>query len=710
MKKYYFAFLMLLVVANFAMAQNENWTTYIQPTRVNDYLETDETVWIATDGGLYEIDKTTQNIERWKKENTGWPSNKIESIAIHPETHNIFVGTYDMQIVVQDGDNWSWLHYPEEFDEALTYTLEFDNMGDLWVGTNKGLLQYDGENWTVYNSSTSFGLHAVWTLEKDEEGRMWIGANALFKYEADSLYQMTSFEFSDPNHLFAYSNGYVYLHSNGDVWFFTDIGSAGRYDGTNWEIFNHNNDNALPFHNSPDFVTEDESGKLKAFTKNQGFFTYDGATWEAGPSISDLEQVPIGHYRTATSTINCYQNEIVWEHDGISNSYIMENFPFEESLYGPKTDWNNQLWSRMGSSQIIRLNGTERINLLESGFETVWFAGYYDFDTEGNCWIASGNNIVKYTVDGEWEVYNPTNSILPAQQSFNRLTVDANGDVWIYTYNYGIYHFDGTNWKKESHIGIGTEGLIDMEPGPYGDMWFLFYTYNNNTYDRLLIRFDGDNLYNETANITMENPNLLHYDPSTQSLWVAGFAPYVQSFDGANWSNLDFPVSEEQPYVTQIDVEGDRILLAVGEEILLYDGAEWDIFSPLNSPISNDQIYGTGIDEEGKLWIMHTNALEIYDAGLTTNTDDLILNAESSLKIFPNPTNGPLQVSIPENWQGQKVELNVLSLQGQVLFRSTLNHPTNSGLDLSALPSGSYILQLRNTAGKVLHGHFVVSR
>ncbi|MCS6905189.1 MAG: T9SS type A sorting domain-containing protein, partial [Bacteroidia bacterium] len=77
------------------------------------------------------------------------------------------------------------------------------------------------------------------------------------------------------------------------------------------------------------------------------------------------------------------------------------------------------------------------------------------------------------------------------------------------------------------------------------------------------------------------------------------------------------------------------------------------------------------------------------------------LNSESVFHVYPNPSNGYYWLSLGESSEGI-LQIQVLDLKGKVMYKETFSS-TNSSLNdsyflnLSALPSGVYILLLQNS-------------
>jgi len=77
------------------------------------------------------------------------------------------------------------------------------------------------------------------------------------------------------------------------------------------------------------------------------------------------------------------------------------------------------------------------------------------------------------------------------------------------------------------------------------------------------------------------------------------------------------------------------------------------------------------------------------------------------LQLQPNPTYGPLSVTLPANTAAQHAE--VLDAHGRMVWSKALGASTEQvQLDLAALSEGAYVLRLRLKDGAVRHGRFVI--
>lgn len=79
------------------------------------------------------------------------------------------------------------------------------------------------------------------------------------------------------------------------------------------------------------------------------------------------------------------------------------------------------------------------------------------------------------------------------------------------------------------------------------------------------------------------------------------------------------------------------------------------------------------------------------------------VNMFSFSKLYPNPTNGPLNLSVTTKNTGDGIQLKIFNLLGQELMRKKYNHQDNNLYSISLnhefgqpLPSGTYIIQVES--------------
>lgn len=239
--KYLKTILVLLAAVQGALGQSVKWESFIQPDRAGEPVVANGRVWIPTTAGLVEYEPASAIVELHNKATAGLVSNSIEAVAQHPFTNDLYIGTYDLALMVRPSGTTTWEHlpYPASFyngqgEAPQTYCMAFDEEGVLWVGTNIGLLSYDNGTWAQleYDENAFYG--AVWDLDFSQEGDLLIASHGAFRKEGEELVLLSPEDGSNGEPLFAYGGSVIHQAEDGQIWFFTDIGTVGAYDGESW--------------------------------------------------------------------------------------------------------------------------------------------------------------------------------------------------------------------------------------------------------------------------------------------------------------------------------------------------------------------------------------------------------------------------------------------------------------------------------------------
>lgn len=149
------------------------------------------------------------------------------------------------------------------------------------------------------------------------------------------------------------------------------------------------------------------------------------------------------------------------------------------------------------------------------------------FDNSGVAWISTwGGGLVKKSNEN-WTIYNKDNSGLP-NNLINKLAMDNNGVLWLAT-DGDVVQFNGQSWKLLK-LPADENIALTLEVDNYGNIWI-------GTYDQGLYKFDGSKLSKVWGGYkSMEfGVNDIIFDKNN-TLWMATRIG-ILSFDGSNWQN-----------------------------------------------------------------------------------------------------------------------------------------------------------------------------
>lgn len=186
-------------------------------------------IWIATELGLNKYDKNTKKITRYK-DIDGLVSNDVTSLYIDVDK-TLWIGTSN-GLSSFDRDN-KFTDYTEIFKKNGMYDLEItdiheDKDGDLWIATGiaEGLVKLDRDTNEVTSykhiSEKSKPYSLILSIESDSKGNIWIGTDyGLIKYNKNTNILK---RYTEKDNL---ANNFVYgiiLEDDENIWLSTNYG------------------------------------------------------------------------------------------------------------------------------------------------------------------------------------------------------------------------------------------------------------------------------------------------------------------------------------------------------------------------------------------------------------------------------------------------------------------------------------------------------
>lgn len=708
----YKLFTFLIFLSCFLQGQTQSWTSYLKQSKVNDFFEEPNQVWIATDAGIFIIDKSDYSVEHWTKNNAGLPSNQVEKIAKHPETDQLFIGTYDIGIGFKSSNGWTMLPYPEELlsgqDYPLTYCFDWDDSGRLWVGTNQGLLRYDSGEWTIIpqEGPTQF-LFQVWEMEKDVEGNLLVGGNVLVKIGNDSMELLTPVDFIGQESLFAYGFAHLHVQDNGVIWFFTDIGNVGRFEGDSLDIFSSfSGEESIAF-NLTKFIAEDGAGALWVYLDGWGFYRYDN-DWEQSIFAENVEEDQLlGLHFMEDTPILVFPGKA---QIGLNadNNVALVDYPFNGILSNMQYDWQGNMWLKEGNSTLRQVDLDEVEQMTYEGTPLVF--SDYTLAPDGTVWLISGQSVYHQTETG-WEIFNHENTALPEAYGFRHIVAGSDGHIWVQVYDRGIYHYDGQVWARY-FLPIPVEHFVaSMVAGSDGNIWFTSWdTYLGNKITRL--NEQEYKIYNEN-DIGLDEAYLreIFYESENDRLWLATGEGELLTFENGNWQPSSITIDiNEIGIVSGLMVKNDLLVIHSNNKVGLYQNNLWTVFDTENSPLTSDPIGDIGLDQSGRLWIGHYGAraaIEIYQTDVIISSS-IEIGSEVIFTLSPNPARETIKIQLDLEQKSSPVFVRIYQMDGQLVKTYKVdNFALKAGVDfpVDQLEAGMYYLEV--DVGKRIGKRFI---
>ena len=149
-------------------------------------VDIENNILIGTQGGLSKLSFPNANYENPKFENffrnpdskKSLSHNSVYDVLIDKK-ERIWVATrHGLNLFLGNNEFESWV-VQDQFPNAVVYSIQDDNYGNLWLGTNDGLIKFNPENekFSQYNladgiQSKEFDIHAKF---KDLDGVIYMG-------------------------------------------------------------------------------------------------------------------------------------------------------------------------------------------------------------------------------------------------------------------------------------------------------------------------------------------------------------------------------------------------------------------------------------------------------------------------------------------------------------------------------------------------------
>ncbi|MCK4662361.1 MAG: T9SS type A sorting domain-containing protein [Bacteroidales bacterium] len=721
---------LLFIIPLCSFSQHPAWTNYTNTDKVFDILIDGEYLWVATDGGLYKYNKTTEQYTFYNRANANLPDNHLRSL-VKDKAGKLWLTTQYYGIGCFDGEKCTIYNTQNSglpFDQ-WNLKIIIDNDENKWIGSFSNIVKYDGNKWEKWETGSPISSYfAINDLLEDKDSNIWIAAswglgklsNGEIQYFQQITSEVTSLAYDNNNNLLIGSlnnglfkyNGTLFINydttnstiptnciytlkfdSENTLWLGSSAGLI-KYNNENFTVYNTNNSN-IP-ENVILTIEPEQNGIIWLGTFNNGLVKFDGTNFEKKNLInSNLKSNKIGDLETINDSI-----------------YILNGF-FSKNMYLTRFSDNN--WTSIDSSNGLK---TKKITVIEAGnYHGLYIGGYetiLSYKNQNNNWkyfdefnndyincilpinedtfyVGTCNNgLIKYE-NGVLTNYNKNNSSLTCNY-IHDITFDKEGNLW------------------------GASGEIQIEDPAifkFTDTDFEIWNWQNNKipdYYITKIKFDLNN-------------NLWCNSIDTNGIVGIESGGGLQKFDGNNWTNFNI-YNSNIPSNTIFDIFIDSIdniwIATCAGGIAKFNGnANWEIYNVLNSGIAHNIANKIIITKDNKLWVGHyicSGGISVADLDKIDN----IINTRNKniiegFEIFPNPSNDYINISINFEYNGSAL-LSIYNLSGAKIYCNTIYIENNIDknlefylTDLNIKHNGVYIFQIAIN-DSFYHFKFVVNK
>ena len=490
-----------------------------------------------------------------------------------------------------------------------TKDLVQDEDGFIWVATEHGLNKFDGYTFQKHryhpNDSTSIGANFINNLCEDNEGNIWsnLAIGIISKYDKLSR-KFINYPFSEKS---------VFAH---DINFIDEIGICISTNRGLFTIDSSTQQLILLTAKDGDEVRSVQTvfsfSNQKIYLKtNRGLEFFDPFTKEIAPTYfinsSDTSQfdLPIGLFFQDSKGVIWIQSygTLLKSADGIyfKKSKTSEIKLIDHSDVFIFKDEKDKHWffakSKLDTTSIFSLPDEEIASAFKDKNEIVWV-------------ISRENNILKW--NGKlWEIILELEDQIQYWE-INDVLVDEKNGIWLSTRGKGIWRIYNRKWPINSLKNSRTDESIDFEISA--------------------LSIDND-----------------------EFMWVGTFGNLYKYFFKTEELNPIFSDKKNKNPLADFRVNditkttNGKLCLAVNNGIVLVDG-DGKNFQHIKSSKNGDENFQINYvrkvleDQTGKIWIIATNGLFLYDLK-TERLHDFCLKEGQTNDLRSNNINCFAQVS-----------------------------------------------------------------
>ncbi len=265
---------------------------------------------------------------------------------------------------------------------------------------------------------------------------------------------------------------------------------------------------------------------------------------------------------------------------------------------------DGEVWIGTFNEGAKKLNGSSWISYTESN------SGLSDNDvreiskdSQGNYWIATWNNLSKYTPGtNTWQTFNVSGVSLDILQS---VEIDAQDRIWVGTdggagAEDGLYLQNTGEFFNAANSALDSNWVTFLETDKDGKIW---------AGGASIVKIDGTAM----TGTTMQSIGFPGNTAATaiafnsaNHIWVACYGGGLGYFNGTSWTmytatNSGLP--ENKLWSLTVDREDNVWIGTETRGLVKFDGVNWTVFNTTNSPITNNRINALNCDSLNNIWV-----------------------------------------------------------------------------------------------------------
>jgi two-component sensor histidine kinase/ligand-binding sensor domain-containing protein len=469
-------------------------------------------VWISTTwGGVCFFDGKKFNAFPLK---SLLPSSTIDQIAVSDQNEILLCSRENISLY--DGKNLKTVSSGSKGMIRNSITCLFkDYLGNIWLGSQRGLLVLKGQNLHDYSSDSTLGNGKIISITGDNDGNLWcakengaiyhINTRQSPKFEdlqsiqLDSIRlppgasmssifidQRSQFWITTVNdgiykfykgqvHHFDHSSGLptndirrIYEDRSGCFWIGTSGAGLVKFMDQTFSYY----ENQEGFRENDIFaLCSDRKGNIWAGSSTKGLFCFDGKKTTSFQSSREMKGFSV-------RSIYCDRSGMLWiggpkgirTYDGHVFKIIhlsSDTMPLNVSVFAE--DSYGTFWIGTRGQGAFRMNGKKVKHFDQTeGLKSPYVYSICE-DNSGNIWFGTGIDVYKYSSKGTWQIFGSESGI--CNPYIGSMVKDKFGNLWMGT-DQCVMIYDGKKFQSistQEGLSSGTIYLLNVDD--YGNIW-----------------------------------------------------------------------------------------------------------------------------------------------------------------------------------------------------------------------------------------------
>ena len=339
----------------------------------------------------------------------------IVSGILQDENDRIIIGVDHGGMTVLDKQNWSYTNFvnnpsdPKSLSHNSIICMYQDDNGLVWLGTNKGGVNYFSSEAVFFNFYKQVGNHPtnandIWPIVEDEKGNLWLGTDGggitYFNLKTGKYTNYTH-DAENPNSLSSDIVVSMSKAAKGGLWLGTYFGGLNYFDGKSFKTCYHDD-------KDPNSISDNSVWNILLDSQKRLWV----GTLKGGVDVYDQNFKKLYHFGLSNQKINSdYITSFCEDQNGnmwIGTGYGLQVFDGSDTL--------RHILRETGNSKSLSNNSVLHIFC----------------DVDNNMWIGTMYGLSKYDQNTDsFTTYTkedglPENIVAAIEQ-------DADGNYWLST-------------------------------------------------------------------------------------------------------------------------------------------------------------------------------------------------------------------------------------------------------------------------------------